>query len=106
MQELNVIFGGTLFQSIPNHNLKDQSNHMLNLEKDSFLHKIYKKDKIKVNSYHKQAIKDVAPGFRIVAICDDGTIEGIEKDNIIGVQWHPESVLDMELFVGICKKIF
>lgn len=106
MQELNVIFGGTLFQSIPNHNLKDQSNHMLNLEKDSFLHKIYKKDKIKVNSYHKQAIKDVAPGFRIVARCDDGTIEGIEKDNIIGVQWHPESVLDMELFEGFVKIFF
>ena len=27
IQELNVIFGGTLFQSIPNHNLKDQSKH-------------------------------------------------------------------------------
>ena len=103
VQEINVIFGGTLFQSIPNHNLKDQSEHILNLEKASFLHKIYKKDKIKVNSYHKQAIKDIAPGFRIVARCDDGTIEGIEKDNIIGVQWHPESLLDMQIFEGFVK---
>ena len=100
IQELNVIFGGTLFQSIPNHNLKDQSKHIINIEEDSFLYKIYKKDKLEVNSYHKQAIKDVAPGFRIVARCDDGTIEGIEKDNVIGVQWHPESVLDMEIFEG------
>ena len=51
-----------------------------------------------------KAIKDVAPGFRIVARCDDGTIEGIEKDNVIGVQWHPESVLDMEIFEGFVTK--
>lgn len=69
IQELNVIFGGTLFQSIPNHNLKDQSKHILNIEKNSFLHKIYKKEKMEVNSYHKQAIKDVAPGFKIIAKC-------------------------------------
>ena len=104
IQELNVIFGGTLFQSIPNHNLKDQSKHIINIEEDSFLYKIYKKDKLEVNSYHEQAIKDVAPGFRIVARCDDGTIEGIEKDNVIGVQWHPESVLDMEIFEGFVTK--
>ena len=104
IQELNVIFGGTLFQSIPNHNLKDQSKHIINIEEDSFLYKIYKKDKLQVNSYHEQAIKDVAPGFRIVARCDDGTIEGIEKDNVIGVQWHPESVLDMEIFEGFVTK--
>lgn len=106
IQELNVIFGGTLFQSIPNHNLKDQSKHILNIEKNSFLHKIYKKEKMEVNSYHKQAIKDVAPGFKIIAKCDDGIIEGIEKDNIIGVQWHPESVLDMEFFEGFIKIFF
>ena len=68
------------------------------------MYKIYKKDKLEVNSYHEQAIKDVAPGFRIVARCDDGTIEGIEKDNVIGVQWHPESVLDMEIFEGFVTK--
>ena len=61
---------------------------------------------MEVNSYHKQAIKDVAPGFKIIAKCDDGIIEGIEKDNIIGVQWHPESVLDMEFFEGFIKIFF
>ena len=39
-----------------------------------------------------------------MARCDDGTIEGIEKDNVIGVQWHPESVLDMEIFDGFVTK--
>ena len=57
-----------------------------------------KKEKIEVNSYHKQAIKDVAPGFKVIARCEDGTIEGIEKENIVGVQWHPEYVFDMKLF--------
>ena len=26
------------------------------------------------------------------------------KDNVIGVQWHPESVLDMEIFEGFVTK--
>lgn len=104
VQELNVIFGGTLFQNIPNHNLKDNSKHNLKIEKESFLYKIYQKEKIEVNSYHKQAIKDVAPGFKVIARCEDGTIEGIEKENIVGVQWHPEYVLDMKLFSEFIQK--
>lgn len=45
VQELNVIFGVTLIQKIPNHNLKDQSKHMLNIEKNLFCIKYIKKKK-------------------------------------------------------------
>ena len=47
---------------------------------------------------------DFADAFIDYRVHDDGTIEGIEKDNVIGVQWHPESVLDMEIFDGFVTK--
>ena len=44
------------------------------------------------NSYHHQAIREVAPGFTVSARAKDGIIEGIENadGSIVGVQWHPE----------------
>lgn len=104
IQELNVIFGGSLNQEIPNHDLKDQSKHQISLVHTSFLYEVYKEPLIEVNSYHKQAIKDLAPGFNATAISDDGIIEGIEKDNIVAVQWHPEILYDLKLFKHFIDK--
>jgi len=97
IQILNVYFGGTLVQKVPNHGLKD-STHPISITPDSFLHKVYGTEKINVNSYHGQAVDDTAPGFTITARAEDGTIEAIEKGNIIGVQWHPEVAYDMAFF--------
>lgn len=105
IQEINVIFGGTLHQEIPNHYLRDQSKHIVKISQNSYLYEIYGKNEIEVNSYHKQAIKDLAPNFNITAISEDGIIEGIEKDNIIAVQWHPEVLKDMKLFRGFIDKV-
>lgn len=104
IQEINVIFGGTLHQEIPNHYLRDQSKHKIEIKDNSFLHEVYKEKLMYVNSYHKQAIKDLAPGFKTTAISEDGIIEGIEKDNIVAVQWHPEALYDMEIFKGFIGK--
>lgn len=98
IQEINVIFGGTLNQSIKNHNLKNGKKHKIEIEKNSILYDVYKKKEMEVNSYHKQSIKEVAPGFQVTAISRDGTIEGIEKGKIMAVQWHPEVLHDMKLF--------
>ena len=53
---------------------------------------------MEVNSYHLQSIKDVAPNFTVTAVSKDGVIEAIENGNIIGVQWHPEALNDIEFF--------
>ena len=97
LQSINVCFGGSLYQNIDNHNLRD-SNHKIQIEKNSFLYKTYNSLKIEVNSFHKQSIKTVAPEFNIVAKSNDGIIEAIEKNNIIGVQWHPEQLKDINFF--------
>ena len=67
---------------------------------------VFGKREIDVNSYHNQAINRLADGFKITAISKDGTIEGIERDNIIAVQWHPEVLMDIKLFQGIINILF
>lgn len=101
LQSLNVCFGGSLYQHIENHEL-DNKTHNIKIEKNSSIYKIYNKEEMQVNSFHHQAVKTVANGFNIVAMSSDGTIEAIEKDNILGVQWHPEMMNDIEFF----KKYF
>jgi putative glutamine amidotransferase len=49
--------------------------------------------KLKVNTFHHQAIDAVAPSLDVTAIADDGVIEAVEvRDHpwAVAVQWHPE----------------
>jgi gamma-glutamyl-gamma-aminobutyrate hydrolase PuuD len=43
-----------------------------------------------VNSLHHQATRNVPAGFKIAAKSNDGLVEGIYKQGVLGVQWHPE----------------
>lgn len=50
---------------------------------------------LEVNSFHHQAIKDLAPGLRVVARAPDGLVEAVEIEDhpfALGVQWHPEEL--------------
>ena len=107
-QVINVFMGGTLYQDLEAENIGsiDHVNsfsetsflsHYVNIEKGSFLYSIYKSVKIKVNSRHHQAIKKTGTGLKVTALSDDGIIEGIESAdmNILGVQWHPENLIDL-----------
>ena len=63
------------------------------------LYSIISKDKIGVNSFHS---KEVAKNekFKITALAEDGVIEGIELKDYpfcMGVQWHPELMLDTDI---------
>jgi putative glutamine amidotransferase len=69
------------------------------MENDSLLARLMQErlngsDSLAVNSRHHQAIKELAPGFRIVATAPDGIVEAIEDPTVpfcLGVQWHPEN---------------
>lgn len=103
MQLLNVVFGGSLYQDVSlidgdliQHRQKSRSHslsHCVYIVPDTRLFSIFKQEKIQTNSYHHQAVKRLAPEFKISAKAKDGVIEGIEKEGdhfILGVQWHPE----------------
>ncbi|MEJ8544705.1 gamma-glutamyl-gamma-aminobutyrate hydrolase family protein [Brevibacillus borstelensis] len=105
VQIMNVALGGTLIQDIPSqvsqplqHSQRverSRDTHWVAIEKGSRLAEILKEDKIRVNSLHHQALKDVASELRVVAKASDGVIEAVEHTGsafAIGVQWHPESM--------------
>jgi len=108
LQLMNVAFGGSLFQDIHNdfskealpHSQKlkkDEISQKVSLAEDSWLESIYGKNELSINSFHHQAIKDLAPGFQVSARAEDGIIEAIEKIDerfLLGVQWHPEMMTE------------
>ena len=105
LQMLNVYFGGTLNQLVPGHN-NIRNGHKLHIAKDSFLYVVYRSETAEVNSYHRQCALDPAPGFRVTATAEDGTIEAIERDNIVAVQWHPEVDTDLPFFRTFINTFF
>ena len=103
LQTLNVYFGGTLKQRIAGH---DNVNHQIKIKEGSFLHSVFESTDAVINSWHSQAIDDLAPGFEVTAVAPDGTIEAIEKGNIVAFQWHPEIMLDVKLFRKFTERFF
>ena len=97
LQTINVAFGGTLIQDIletkqyQDHLQADLEgyHHLVKTIKNTQLHQ-YLGSQFMTNSFHHQAIDQVASGFVVNARSTDQIIEGIEKGNIIAVQWHPE----------------
>jgi len=103
-QLLNIAAGGSLWQDIQSplsHVQKAPRNypiHDIFIENDSQLRTIMQDDNVRVNSFHHQAVKEVAPGLAISALAGDGTVEAIESRQhpfYVGVQWHPECMRDV-----------
>mgnify|MGYP001853408477 CR=1 FL=1 len=92
MQTMAMTFNGTMSE-INNHNSKNEYVHDIKINENSKLYNIIKKDKIFVNSRHNSYI--VNTDLDISAT--NNIIEAIEDKNkkfFIGVQWHPESIMD------------
>lgn len=104
IQSMNVWFGGTLRQRVPGHSLKGQT-HPVSFAPGSFLESLYGA-RAEVNSFHGQAVDDPAPGFAVTARAEDGTVEGIERGNLVGVQWHPEVMRDTAFFRAFLDRFF
>lgn len=104
-QQANVTCGGTLVQDIPSQvetKVVHQDSrrpgdvaHYVRIEPGSRLAEIFPGGKIRVNSSHHQAVRDVGRGLRVTARSADGLIEAMEfTDGRFGllVQWHPERI--------------
>lgn len=120
-QLLNVAFGGSLYQDIPSqvkgyfvkHSQRAPGwygTHSIIIEKGSLLNKQIGLDSVAVNTFHHQAVKDVAPGFKVTARSKDGVVEAIEKTGstkVFGVQFHPEVFTSngYDTFIGIFRSL-
>lgn len=105
IQILNVSLGGKLYQDIPSQTANEichyqdsaargEMTHSISIMQDSNLCNIVGKTEMYVNSYHHQAVREIADGLRVAATAPDGIIEAVESEDgrILGVQWHPESL--------------
>lgn len=109
LQVINVASGGTLHQDIPSqvkgslpHQQKGsrrEKAHEVYILPDSQLRAVLATERIWVNSLHHQAVKGLGKGFRVNAVAADGIIEGIEMIEgpfVMGVQWHPEDLVEAD----------
>ena len=103
IQFINASLGGTLYQDIPSqfsttidHHMTppyDRVAHEVIIKSDTPLHFLLKKEKLGVNSYHHQAVKELAPGLVAMAEAEDGLVEAVylpSRKYVWAFQWHPE----------------
>lgn len=94
-QMLNVMLGGSLYQDIPSEmGLQHMYNsiHSVTMTAGSVLDALFGPC-IRVNSFHHQAIRTLAPGLTPLAFSEDGAImEAFQHTTlpVLAVQWHPE----------------
>jgi len=84
--------------NIEHHQRGKKYVHTIDIMDGTKLKKIINKDRIKVNSKHNYHITRTNQ-FVVSAYSEDGIIEAIEDPNrkfVIGVQWHPETMLEYD----------
>jgi putative glutamine amidotransferase len=107
-QEMNVAFGGTLWQEVhaqPGLAVHHEDTsapldtqygpaHEVRLAEGGVLRRLSDAASIQVNSLHHQGVRELAPGARIEATAPDGLIEAFSLPHAasfaLAVQWHPE----------------
>jgi putative glutamine amidotransferase len=118
-QEVNVAFGGSLFQKLqeatgfadhrenPDDPLDVQygPSHPVRLAEGGLLAGIAGGTRAQVNSLHGQGVARLGTGLVVEATAPDGAIEAVRRDGggfLLGVQWHPEwQVLHNPFYLGI-----
>lgn len=109
MQALGVLFNGKL-KYIDNHKDKKDYSHYVNIKKNTLLYKIIGKTKIQVNSAHKECLEYTDLTVSAYSNCIEA-IEDTNKKFFIGLQWHPEKMIEydklerkiFDYFFKLCK---
>lgn len=111
MQLINVYFGGTLVQHLPD--LVDHDDHLVVpghfgrhdvfLDPDSPMAEALG-DVVSVPTYHHQGIDRLGDGVQPAGFATDGMIEAIVLPgvpHVWGVQWHPEEDCETALLTAL-----
>lgn len=99
MQLMASLFTNDDNIELNNSNINHHDLHEIFINDNTILKKIINTNKIIVNSRHSYHIKK-ANNFIISATSPDNLIEAIEMPNkkcVIGLQWHPEDMLDYDI---------
>ena len=119
IQIMSVAMGGSLYQDIPSEFPKEascqsqvnnvDSRHTIEIVKGSRLNRITGKRTDEVNSAHHQAVREKGEGFEVTARTTEGIIEAMENKSkrfVLGVQYHPERMLETADFLEHRRKLF
>jgi putative glutamine amidotransferase len=105
LQVVNVAFGGTLHQHLPDlgglgaHGVPDGgggTDNRFDVATGSLLAAVVGSNSLAGRCHHHQAVDRVGEGLAVVARTADGVVEGLElAEDAVGpwflaVQWHPE----------------
>lgn len=111
-QLINIYFKGTLHQDI-NTFYDEEPNRAsifpvkrVAIKPQSKLAHILQTTKLRVNALHHQAVKNPGQGIEIVAKEPNHIVQAIESvahDFIIGVQWHPEYLIQKKIHRRILR---
>jgi putative glutamine amidotransferase len=104
VQELNVLFGGTLATDVGaagHHPAGDlpldalfSHRHDIEIAAEGLLDRVMPARRINVVSVHRQGIDRLGGGLAVEALAPDGLVEAVSAfpcgGPVLGVQWHPE----------------
>lgn len=115
VQVMNAALGGTLWQDLPSQYVASDGkqlilhrqtaldrypSHPVSINAGSKLGEIVCANELRVNSFHHQAVRKLAPGLCATASAPDGVIEAVEHTSLpffLGVQWHPERCISTDV---------
>ena len=117
MQILNVAYGGTIEQHLPDvlgheehrHTPGTFADHEVRLAPDSLAARAAGMDRTPVKSHHHQGIKTVGDGLAITGRdAEDDSVEAIEDPScsfVLGVLWHPEEDENSHLIKALVSEV-
>jgi putative glutamine amidotransferase len=117
-QTLNVARGGTLHQHLPDvvgnaiaHRQSEDGRvptHPVEIAPGSALAAVLGTTRLKVNSFHHQAVNRLGADLCACAWAPDGTVEAIEDPQqpfLLAVQWHAEALRDVPKHLALFEEL-
>jgi putative glutamine amidotransferase len=117
MQILNVAYGGTIEQHLPDvlgheehrHTPGTFADHEVRLERNSLAARAAGAGRTPVKSHHHQGIKSVGSGLAVTGrAAEDDAVEAIEDPScsfVLGVLWHPEEDEKSQLIKALVSEV-
>ena len=116
-QLMNLHRGGSMIQFLPEHAREQmiehrrmekgvETRHPVTRIEGTTAAKVVGHTDVLANSSHKQSIRQVGRGLKVIATSPDGIIEGVEDESFplwLGVQWHPERLHEEDDHLNLFK---
>jgi putative glutamine amidotransferase len=117
MQILNVAYGGTIEQHLPDvlghedhrHTPGTFADHEVRLVPDSLAARAAGSESTPAKSHHHQGIKEVGEGLQVTGwAVEDDAVEALEDPScpfVLGVLWHPEEDENSQLIKALVSEV-